>query len=151
MPTLSNSKPSYPRIPRTSPFNKINSFVADVANKVHNLASDHLVVALTDVAPVAGNTVLANITEISYTNLSSRNITTTSSTQSAGLYKLILANLLLTASGVVGPFRYIVIYNSTAASKQLIGWYDYGSELNMGNLDTLTINFDQTNGLLQLT
>src|ERR1035438_503043 len=109
-------------------FNKINSFVADIANKVHNLGSDSLTVALTDTAPVATNTVLANITEISYTNISTRAISTTSSTQSSGTYKLILAALTLTASGAVGPFRYVVVYNNTAGSKQLIGWYDYGSE-----------------------
>ena len=132
-------------------FNKFNSFVADVANKVHNLGSDTLEVALTDTTPVATNTVLANITEISYTNLSTRVITTTSSTQTSGLYKLILAQLTLTASGAVGPFRYIVIYNNTAGSKQLIGWYDYGSGISMINGDTFVIGFDVTNGLLQLT
>lgn len=132
-------------------YNKFNSFVADVANKVHNLGSDALKVALTDSAPVATNTVLANITEISYTNLSTRAITTTSSTQASGLYKLILAVLTLTASGAVGPFRYVVIYNDTAGSKQLIGWYDYGAEITLANGDTFTVSFDQTNGLLQLT
>lgn len=125
--------------------------MADVANKVHNLGSDALKVALTDSAPVATNTVLANITEISYTNLSTRAITTTSSTQASGLYKLILAVLTLTASGAVGPFRYVVIYNDTAGSKQLIGWYDYGAEITLANGDTFTVSFDQTNGLLQLT
>ena len=132
-------------------YNKFNSFVADIANKVHNLGSDTLKVALTDSAPVATNTVLANITEISYTNLSTRNITTSSSTQTSGLYKLILTDLVLTATGVVGPFRYIVIYNDTASSKQLIAWFDYASEVTMSNTDTFTLDFDGTNGLLQLT
>jgi hypothetical protein len=132
-------------------FNKINAFVADISNKVHNLGSDQLKVALTNSAPVATNTVLANITEISYTNCSSRNITLTSSSQSSGLYKLIIADLTLTATGTVGPFRYIVIYNSTAASGPLIGWYDYGSSLTLANGDTLLLDFDNTNGLLQIT
>lgn len=59
-------------------FNKINSFVEDLAEKVHNLGSDQLAVALTAAAnaPVATNTVLANLTQIVYTNLSSRNVTT---------------------------------------------------------------------------
>lgn len=131
-------------------FNKFNSFVADVANKVHNLGSDSLKIALTDTAPVATNTVLANITEISYTNLSSRAITTTSSAQSSGTYKLILVDVVLTASGAVDPFRYVVLYNDTAGSKQLIGWCDYGSEVTMANSDTFTVDFDNTNGVLQL-
>ena len=132
-------------------YNKFNAFVADIANKVHNLGSDQIKVALTNSAPVATNTVLANITEISYTNCSSRNITTTSSTQSSGLYKLILADLILTASGTVGPFRYIVIYTSTAASGNLIGWYDYGSAVTLAASDTFTLDFDGTNGVLQIT
>ena len=132
-------------------YNKFQIFVADIANKVHNLGSDQLTVALTDSAPVATNTVIANITQISYTNLSTRNITTTSSTQTSGTYNLKLTNLTLTASGTVPQFRYVVIYNSTAASGNLIGWYDYGSEVNMVSGDTFAISFDGTNGLISLT
>ncbi len=130
---------------------KINAFVADVANKVHNLGSDQLKVALTNSAPVATNTVLANITEISYTFCSTRNVALTSSTQSSGLYKLILVSLVLTASGGdVGPFRYIVLYNSTAPGGPLIGWYDFGGAVTLHDTDTFTITFDGTNGVLQL-
>lgn len=131
-------------------FNKFNAFVANIANKVFNLGSDSFKVALTDTAPTSSNANLADISEISYTNLSSRAITTTSSLQSSGIYKLLLAVLTLTASGSVGPFRYVVIYDDTAGSKQLIGWYDYGTEVTMASGDTFTINFDQTNGLLQI-
>lgn len=132
-------------------YNKFNQFVADIANKVHNLGSDQLTLALTDTLPVAGNTVLANITQISYTNLSSRNVTTTSSSQTAGLYKLILANLTLTASGTIPQFRYIVLYNSAAAGGALIGWFDIGNEVNLGTGGTFVVQFDQTNGVLELT
>lgn len=134
-------------------FNKFNSFVAAIANKVHNLSSDQVQVALcaTANAPVAGNTQLSNLTEISYTNLSSRLVTTTSSTQTAGLYKLILADLVLTASGTVAAFQYVVLYNNTATNKELIGWYDYGSALTLNNGETFTIDFDNVNGCLQLT
>lgn len=131
-------------------FNKFNSFTEALAEKVHNLGSDTLTVALTNTAPVATNTVLANITQISYTNLSSRVITTTSSAQTSGTYKLVLADLVLTASGSVGPFQYVVIYNDTATNDELIGWYDYGSALTLANTDTFTLDFDATNGLLQL-
>lgn len=136
-----------------SAFNKFNSFVAAVANKVHNLASDSLKVALcaSANAPVATNTQLSNLTEIAYTNLSSRAITTTSSTQSSGLYKLILADLVLTASGgSVAAFRYVVLYNDTATNKELIGWYDYGSNITLPDTGTFTIDFDNTAGVLQL-
>ena len=132
-------------------FNKFNSFVEALAEKVHNLGSDQIVVALTNTAPSATNTVLANITEISYTNLSSRNVTTAGSSQTSGLYKLLLTDLVLTASGSVGPFRYIVLYNDTATNDELIGWYDYGSALTLASGETLTIDFDGTNGALSIT
>ena len=124
----------------------------DIAEKVHNLGSDTLKVALTNSAPSATNTILANITEISYTNCSTRTITVSSSAQTSGTYKIVFADLILTASGgSVGPFRYAVIYNDTAASDQLIGWYDYGSAITLQDADTLTLDFSAANGFLQLT
>ncbi len=122
-------------------FNKFNSFVEALAEKVHNLGSDQLAVALTNTAPVAGNTVLANLTQVAYTNLSARNITTTASAQTSGTYALVCTDLVLSATGAVGPFRYVALYNDTATSKELIGWYDYGSSVTMANGETFTVDF----------
>jgi hypothetical protein len=125
-------------------FNKFNSFVEALAEKVHNLGSDQLIIALTAAAnaPVATNTVLANLTEIAYTNCSSRNVTTSSSSQTDGTYSLVLQDLVLTASGgAVGPFRYVVLYNGTASNDELIGWWDYGSEVTLASGETFTVNF----------
>jgi hypothetical protein len=131
-------------------FTKFNSFVEAMAEKVHNLGSDSLVIALTNSAPAAANTQLSDITQISYTNLSSRAVTTSSSAQTSGTYKLVLADLVLTASGAVAPFRYAVLYNDTATNDELIGYYDYGSSITMANGETFTIDFDGTNGVLQV-
>lgn len=133
-------------------FNKFNAFVEHIAEGVHNLGSGQLVVALTNSAPSAANTVLADITEISYTNLSSRNITTSTSSQTSGTYKLVLTDLVLTATGAVGPFRYIVIYNDTPTSPAdpLIGYYDYASSISLATGETFTIDFDGSNGLLTI-
>jgi hypothetical protein len=134
-------------------FNKFNSFVEAIAEKVHNLGSDTLTVALcaTANAPVAGNTVLTDLTQISYTGCSSRVITTTSSLQTAGVYKLILQDLVLTASSTMAAFQYVVIYNDTATNDELIGWYDYGSALTLATGETLTIDFDASAGVLTIT
>jgi hypothetical protein len=142
-------------------FNKVNDAVL---NMVHNmdLESDQIVVALSNTAPSSeasdpstdGNGVLANVTEISYTNCSSRNVTTTSSSQSSGTYKLVLTDLQLTASGgTVGPFRYIYLYNDTVTSPAdpIIGYYDYASSLTLNDGDSFTIDFSATNGVLQLS
>jgi len=132
-------------------FNKFDSFVEAVAEKVHNLGSDQLTIALTNTAPVAGNSLLANITEITYTNLSTRNLTTTSSAQSSGLYKLVVSDTTLTSTGgSTGPFRYVVVYNSTAAGGPLVGFFDYGSSITLLSGESLTVDFDQVNGLLSI-
>ncbi len=130
-------------------FNKFQAFVEAMAEKKHNLGSDQLKIALTSVAPVATNSILANLTEISYTNLSSRNITTSSSSQTSGTYKLVLDDLTLTATGVVAAFRYIVLYNDTATDDDLIGWWDFGSTVNMVSGSTFLCNFSAANGVLQ--
>lgn len=122
-------------------FNKFNSFVEDLAEKVHNLGSDSLKIALTNTAPSATNAQLTDITEISYTNISSRVLTTSSSAQTSGTYALVLADLILTASGAVGPFRYIVFYNDTSTNDRLIGWWDYGSSVSLASGETFTLDF----------
>lgn len=123
-------------------FNKFHCFVEDLAEGVHNLASDQLVVALTNTGPTAAtDDELADITEISYTNLSSRNVTTSSSSQTSGTYSLVCADLVLTASGAVGPFRYVVLYNGTAANDELIDYWDYGSEVSLASGETFTVDF----------
>lgn len=129
-----------------------NSFKEALSEKVHNLGSDQLKIALTNSAPSTSNTVLANITEIAYTNLSTRNVTTISSAQTAGTYKLDLTDLVLTSTGgSTGPFRYIVLYNDTAASDELIYFLDYGSSITLAAGESLTINFDNSTGAITLT
>jgi hypothetical protein len=132
-------------------FNKFQPFVEAMAEKVHNLGSDTITVALCAAAsaPVAANGVLTDLTQITYTNCSSRAVTTASSAQTSGTYKLVCNDLTLTASGgTVGPFRYVALYNDTAASDQLIGYYDYGSDITLADTETFLIDFDGSNGVL---
>ena len=143
-------------------FNKVNDFVK---NAVHNmdLESDQIVIALTNTAPASessnpaadGNGVLGNLTQVSYSNLSGdRNVTTSSSSQTSGVYKLVLADKTLTASGgSIGPFRYVYLFNDTVTSPAdpLIGYYDYGSSLTLNNGDSFTVDFSAANGVLQIT
>ncbi|MER9623223.1 hypothetical protein NKI98_17575 [Mesorhizobium sp. M0222] len=133
-------------------FNKFNSFSEALAEKVHNLGSDAIKVALCAAAnaPVAGNSQLSNLTEISYANVSSRAVTTSTSAQTGGTYKLVLTDLVLSATGAVGPFRYVVLYNDTATNKELIGYLDYGSDLSMVNGNSFTIDFDGAAGVMTL-
>lgn len=142
-------------------FNKVNDFVENLAHGVMNLSTNQLVVALSNTAPASetpdpttsGNGILANVTEVAYTNLSTRNITTTSSAETAGTYKLTLTDLTLTSTGgSTGPFRYIYVYSDTPTSPAdpIIGYYDYGSSITLADGESLTIDFDDANGILQL-
>jgi len=138
-------------------FTKVNNFVK---NAVHDmdLESDQIAVALTNTAPGSESTdptgdtggVIANLTQISYSNCSSRNVGTVSSTQSGGTYKLVLQDLTLTASGTVGPFRYIYLFNDTVTGDPLIGLYDYGASVTLNNGDTFTLDFSPSNGVIQI-
>lgn len=135
-------------------YNKINAFVEHLAEKVHNLGADALTIALTTTAnkPTASNTVLADLTQISYTNLSARALTISSSAQTSGTYKLVLADLVLTASGVVAAFGACVLYNDTPTSPAdpLIAWWEYGSDVTLASGETFTLDFDGTNGVLTI-
>lgn len=137
-------------------FNKFNMFVENLAEKVHDLGSDSLKIMLSNTVPVITNTVKANITEISAGNGYSAGgivASVTSSAQTAGTYKLVLADNAFTASGgTIGPFRYVVLYNDTPTSPTdpLIGWWDYGSAVTLQNGETFTVDFDDSAGVLTL-
>lgn len=141
-------------------YNEINDWLANMV-EVANLETDEFMIALSNTAPASEGTpptgdgagVLANVTEIAYTNLSSRIITTTSSAQASGLYKLVLQDLVLTASGAVATFRYVYVYDNTPTSPAdpLVCYYDYGSEVTLQDGETFTIDFDDANGLFQVS
>jgi len=126
-------------------YNKHNAFVEDVCEKVHNLAADAITAYLTASAnaPVATNSILANLTQISYTNLSSRVFSVTTSAQTSGTQTYLLADLTLTASGAVATFRYAGYYNDTPTSPAdpLIGWWDYGSDVTLASGETFAYDF----------
>ncbi len=138
-------------------FTKFNQFVADLANKKHDLSADTLKVMLTNTAPVATNAVKADLTDITAQNGYSAGgaaITVTASTQTSGIYKLVANDLTFSASGgSFGPFRYAVLFNDTQTSpaKPLIGWWDYGSSISINSGESFVVDFDGTNGILQLT
>lgn len=129
---------------------KIYSFVEKLAEKTFNLGSDTLKVALTNTAHTTSWSQLSDLTEISYTNCSDRTLTVSASSQTAGTYKLVINDLTLTASGAVGPFRYVYIYDDTATNDELIAYYDYGSAVTLASGDSFVIDLDGTNGLFQL-
>lgn len=139
-------------------FNKLNGFVEHLAEGVHNLGSGVLTLALSNTAPGSESTpptgatttcILANVTQVAYTNLSTRALTTSSSAQTSGTYTLAVDDLTLTSSGgTTGPFRYVYVYNDTPTSPAdpLIGYFDYGSSITLNDGETFL--FDQGASML---
>ena len=134
-------------------FNKFNSFVEALAEKVHNLGADALKIYLSNTAPNAATMVKkADLAEIAagggYTG--PQTATITSSAQTGGLYKLILGDITITATGTVPAFQYVVLYNDTATNDELIGWWDNGAAVNLTSGQSYSIDYDGVQGVIQL-
>jgi len=136
-------------------YNKFNLFTDDLHKVVMNFSSDTFKVMLTNTAPVATNHIYS---DISGTELASGNGYTTGGTSSAvtianssGTETITATAVTWTATGSMGPFRYVVFYDSTPAStKTLIGWWDYGSAVTLASGETFTFqpNSSSTTGTL---
>lgn len=140
-------------------FNYFYQFSEDLHQGVHDFTPPGgLKIALTNSAPSTANTVIGDITQIVYTAIQDGGTTgldltiNASSGQTNGAYQLDVDDLVLTATGAVPTFRYVVVYNNDAALDQLIGWYDYGvGGITLANNETFTIDFDGANGMLSQT
>jgi hypothetical protein len=138
-------------------FNKYFSFIDELSKAGHNLATAVFKVALTNTAPTQATDTVWNLTVApapspanGYT-AGGNTITTTSGITTAGVFKLILADTVFTATaGGIGNFRYAILYNSSATNK-LVGYYDYGSSIPLADTETFTVDFDAANGALTVT
>lgn len=140
-------------------FRKFQPFVRGLINGDHDFGADVLRVALTTQAasPSSLNDNLADLTQIAYTNqrggAASRVLTVSKATQAAGVALVEVNDLVITASGTLPTFRHVVIYNTNSADpvSALIGWYDYGSDIDLATNETLTIDFTPASGLFTIT
>lgn len=131
-------------------YNKFNVFTTDLVSAKHNFASNSFKVMLTNTAPVATNTVKADITEIGAGNgyASGGTATTITVNNTSGTVKVSATDIVFTsAGGTIGPFRYAVLYNATTSGNPLVAWWDYGTSISLLDTETLTVDFDGTNGL----
>ena len=132
---------------------KFNIFSRDLADKKHNFGSDTFKVMLSNTAPISSNAVKTDITEIVAGSGYAAGGTATAITEStsAGTYKAVGATVVITAAGgTIGPFRYAVLYNDTAATKPLVCWWDNGEAITLASGEAFSIVFDATNGILQI-
>lgn len=133
-------------------FVKYDSFAVNLSKGVFDLqdAGAQIKIALSntagDVVP-ASHSALATITEISYANIDlvAQEDTLNAATETpAGTWNVVGTDILLTASGAVATFRYIILYDelTTTVVDALIGSWDYGvGGVTLANLETFTVNF----------
>lgn len=136
-------------------YNKILDFVEQQVLAIHDWDTHVFKIVLSNSATVNTNTILANITQISNGNgytTGGETCTISSVSETAGTAKVFAADVVWTASGSMGPFRYATLYNDTATSPAdaLVCWFDYGSSITLAATETFTVDFDPTNGLFTL-
>lgn len=121
---------------------KFSPFCEALAEAIHNLGSDTLKVALTNIAPTANDATLADIDQIGTAGgYAPATMAITNSSQSGGVYTLANAAVTFTPTGAdYEPFRYLVLYNDTASGKNLIAWLDYGVSYTLPLGQPFTIN-----------
>ena len=118
-----------------------------------NVGTDVWKVALAATINPADTTFVAGTTDLAtaggYT-AGGNTCATTSSSQTAGLFKLVLASpAIWTATGVGFTYRYAILYNSTLNVP--IGSWDYGSSQVVTAGETVQIVLDATNGVFQVS
>lgn len=127
-------------------FNKFEAFSEHLAEQVHKLDTHTLRVYLSNTAPnAATHAVKADLAEISGGNgyTAGGADTQNNTSRSGGTTSVTAVDIVWTASGAVGPFRYAVLYNDdpTSPADPLIGWWDYGSSISLANGETFTVDF----------
>lgn len=133
-------------------YQKFNCFTQDVLNKKHNFSTDVFKIMLTNVAPDPANTVISNISEIAahpgysaggpivpVTELAAGGVTTVKGT----------SLFIAPTSVALGPFRYVVLYNATAAGGPLVGYWDFGVSITLGVAKAFAVIFDAVNGMFR--
>ena len=118
--------------------------------------TDTIKVALSNTAPnAATNDFFNDITEISAGNgyVAGGNTLTITVSRTGGVTKVSATDTVFTATGAVGPFRYVILYKSTgtASTSPLVAYWDYGSSITLANGETFTVDFSDASGIFTLT
>lgn len=133
---------------------KFNDFAEQVLRGKHDFGAHSFKVALTNTAPLATNTALADINQVAATGgyvVGGYALDSVALTEAGGTAKVTIADEVITAAGgSVGPLRYAVVYNDTAVGKPLVGFVDRGDSITLLDGESLTLDFDAAAGVLTL-
>lgn len=138
-------------------YNKFQDFVEQLGLLVHNLSTHTLKVALvrsTD-GPLATDTILGNMAQPTGTGYAPIDTLNTWA-EAGGTGTLTGTKCVFQATaGDWQSFRYVVLYNDddVGGPDKVIGWWDYLSDVQLGNGETFTVKFnngDPTGTILTL-
>ncbi len=129
-------------------FNKIEVFVANLGiAKVHDFSADLLECYLSNAAASgSADEVKADLLEITNENgYTAPEDTQNTASEATGTLSVVGIDIVITATGSVGPFINTVLMNTTPSSPldPLIGWWNRSS-VTLANTDTFTIDFGAT-------
>ena len=135
-------------------YTKVNDWLEYLVEDV-NLSTDTFRIALSNTAPASemsnpldeGNGVLANVTEIDYTNYSDTNtvdrqLDNTQSELISGVLVFSADSFVIEADGGALPeFRYIYAYDDSVTGDPLVALWDIGFGVSLDDGDDISIDF----------
>src|SRR4051812_696647 len=130
-------------------YNKFNDFVEQLVLGKHIFGTHVFKTLLTNSAPVATNTILSNITQISNANGYTTDGIDAQVTQAVSTGTVTFTGTMVVWTCVtapMGPFQYVVLYNFTQGTpvKPLMAWWDYGSALTLQIGETFSVKFNNS-------
>jgi len=134
-------------------YNKFNSFVEYLCDKIIDIfgsppGDTFMIMLVNSPAPVATNTVKANLTEIAAGNgyaAGGSALVSPTGTRAAGTVTVASDQVVFTAAGgSIGPFQYVVLYDDTPAAPvdPLIAWWNHGTGVTLADTETFTVKFN---------
>lgn len=130
-------------------YNKFNNFSEQLSKGVHQIGTHTFKLFLSNTAPSASNTILSDITQISYANLGGSAPTITlAESETEGVTTVTAVSVAITATATSPTFQYYGIYNDSATSplKALVCWFDHGSPVTLDTTNSpFNIKFNNSN------
>lgn len=130
-------------------FHQYPAFLKAKHEKRHNMATDQLMIAFTNVAPNMSHAVLADLTALDPAPLDSVVLTQIASALSGNDWILTVQDKEINASAPFGPYRYLHVYNNTDASKGLVAYADSQVSSTLQDSFKIVLDFNGVDGLLK--
>ena len=119
-------------------------------NEAMNAGSDTWKIVLATALANTDTTITAEVANGNGYTTGGNTAAVSSSTTTAGVYKLVLADpAVWTATGAGFTFRYVILYNSTTSTP--VGYWDYGSSQAVAAGETVTVDLDGAGGVYTVT